>query len=319
MDDNTVLTIIRTMYVQWCPFGRGTAVYEVEATDGRRIALKISRPYASRPHEYVLLEKARQALGDGVPIVYGHGAGELVSTGPRQILAPNSIKPEEDRRLHMILMEVLHPLHELTGAQYLGAWIEIVNDLELLRGHEMLHRDISSANLMYRKKESKIRGVLGDFDLSSDLETKPTYSPHLLHRTGTTPFLAREMFVKHDYVPHLLRHDIESAIYVLIWDAVCRASSKNGGPNNAVLLLWLDPNTSSVAKGSLMDYLAGDDIPLAELEPIRRPLRQVIRMLGKGYIDVDWLFDNLGKTRTELNKEESQTWESMCGHWATDE
>ncbi|KDQ06321.1 hypothetical protein BOTBODRAFT_255214 [Botryobasidium botryosum FD-172 SS1] len=131
VDDDISVTIEETMYVQWCPFGRGTAVYKVRDTQGEKRVLKIGRPYDCQLPEHILLAKASAALGDGAPIVYGHGSGELVSAGIRRMLAPYTPVPaEKDRRLQVLLMEVLLPLNKLSGPQYFDAWLDIVEAAE---------------------------------------------------------------------------------------------------------------------------------------------------------------------------------------------
>ncbi|KDQ21649.1 hypothetical protein BOTBODRAFT_209575 [Botryobasidium botryosum FD-172 SS1] len=186
IDDETIVTIEESLYDRWCAFGQDRAIYRARDSKGSPRALKISHLYASRPHEHVLLDEAREAVGDGVPSVYEHDAGELVSAGHRQYLAPDSVVPEQDRGLHMLLMEALLPLKSLGGAHYLGAWVEIVQDLETLYKHGLLHRNISSANLMYCETGPTIRGVLIDFDMASSSRRCLPYRPHFLHCTCTT-------------------------------------------------------------------------------------------------------------------------------------
>ncbi|KDQ10424.1 hypothetical protein BOTBODRAFT_496257 [Botryobasidium botryosum FD-172 SS1] len=305
------------MYTQWCAFGRGTAVYLVRDSQDQLRALKISRPYAARPHEHVLLEEARQAVGDGVPAVFGHGAGELVSDGERRHLMP--VNAEQDRRLHMLLMEVLIPLKKLSGVQYLDAWVEIAQNLKNLYDHGILHRDISSNNLMYRQTGTTIQGVVTDFDLATSFRKRVHYPARLLHRTGTTPFLARELLERGDLVPHLLRHDLESAFYVLIWDAVDKVAP--GAAENARLQKWLDPTTSADAKGAVATHLReptlvpGLGIPLGKMDPIRKLLITIAIEIYLGYGQLLGWLNVADKLRTELEGDEKKNWECLWGHF----
>ncbi|KAJ3878220.1 hypothetical protein F5051DRAFT_428304, partial [Lentinula edodes] len=57
----------------------------------------------------------------------------------------------------------------------------------------ILHRDLSSGNIMFRRKDDKIYGVLNDFDLSSrgvaDMDKGPTSN----QRTGTRQFMSHDL------------------------------------------------------------------------------------------------------------------------------
>ncbi|KDQ06322.1 hypothetical protein BOTBODRAFT_255230 [Botryobasidium botryosum FD-172 SS1] len=321
VDDTTFVTIEETVYVQWCPFGRGTAVYKVAAARGEKRILKTGHPYACAPAEYSLLDKARAALGEGVPVIYGYSSGGLVSAGIRKILAPHApVAIERDRRMQILLMEILLPLNKLTGSEYLNAWVDIVEDLARLRKQNMLHRDISSANLMYRRTGTKIRGVLNDFDLALDLDNLASYPAHLLRPTGTTPFLARELIEDTRDIPHLLRHDIESAIYVLIWDAVRSAIDETGRTTHEYLRDWLLPDRGWVAKVHLQTYLMARcayKLPLGCMEPIRKSIFRVVTSLLVGYNRMDSWLDELGKCeeRACLDGEQKEHYESMCAEF----
>jgi len=55
----------------------------------------------------------------------------------------------------------------------------------------IIHRDISLNNIMYRKKDDKIIGVLIDWDLSVLVDPKPGEEPFgstSKQRTGTKPY-----------------------------------------------------------------------------------------------------------------------------------
>ncbi|KDQ06324.1 hypothetical protein BOTBODRAFT_71002 [Botryobasidium botryosum FD-172 SS1] len=313
IDDNTIVTIVTKLYTQRCVFGRCTAVYRVRDSHGQLRVLKISRPYASRPHEHVLLNEAREAVGDGVPVVYGHDAGDLVSTGHRRYLAPGSVFPDQDRRLHMILMEELLSLKSLEGAQYLGAWVEIAQDLEKLYKHGILHRDISSGNLMYRMTGTVIRGVLIDFDLATSFRKPVPYFPNCLHRTGTMPFLSRELFETGSYIPHLLRHDLESALYVLVWDAVENIASGTA-IRNKHLSGWLEADRSAEQKSQLGSHLRGPHLPLGMMAPLRVPIAEIAIDLSSGYNQLEiWCLKNPHKLRPALESDEKKDWEGLWG------
>ncbi|KAJ3790477.1 hypothetical protein GGU10DRAFT_253116, partial [Lentinula aff. detonsa] len=72
-----------------------------------------------------------------------------------------------------------------------------------------LHRDLSIGNIMFRRKDGKIYGVLNDFDFSSrDMDQGPTSN----HRTGTGPFMSTDLLKG----GHLFRHDLESLFNIML-------------------------------------------------------------------------------------------------------
>lgn len=88
----------------------------------------------------------------------------------------------------------------------------------LAESPQILHRDISVNNVMYRRKGSKIYGVLNDFDLAAPVTI---VAPPHFERTGTLPFMAMDLLEQHSTLcptdVHLLRHDLESIFWVLAW------------------------------------------------------------------------------------------------------
>ena len=124
VDEGTVVTIKDLIHVQWCQTGRGTSVYLVDH-DGQTRVLKTSYPHASRPREAVLLQTARERLeartpgaGAGVTRVYSSAQGNLVSQGFRTLLA-TQYPLEHDRRLEILLIEKLEPLHSVKTFEYI--------------------------------------------------------------------------------------------------------------------------------------------------------------------------------------------------------
>ncbi|KAE9382310.1 hypothetical protein BT96DRAFT_755069, partial [Gymnopus androsaceus JB14] len=83
----------------------------------------------------------------------------------------------------------------------------------------VLHRDLSEGNLMFRRIDSKVYGVLNDFDLSSYVD-RLNNGPSSNHRTGTKPFMAIDLLNKLKK-SHMYRHDLESLFYIMLFLA-CR-------------------------------------------------------------------------------------------------
>ena len=131
VDKDTFVTIKELIHVQWCQTGRGTSVYLVDH-DGDTRVLKTSYPHASRPREAVLLQTARDRLeartpgaGAGVTRVYSRAQGDLVSQGFRALLSTQRVV-EHDRRLEILLVEELEPLHSVNTSEYIGPFNEIL-------------------------------------------------------------------------------------------------------------------------------------------------------------------------------------------------
>jgi serine/threonine protein kinase len=82
-----------------------------------------------------------------------------------------------------------------------------------------LHRDLSENNLMFKPGTTK--GILNDWDMASYLEDDDEIKlSTATHRTGTVPFMARDLLTDDTPPPHLYRHDLESFFYILVWAAL---------------------------------------------------------------------------------------------------
>lgn len=153
----------------------------------------------------------------------------------------------EDRELRVILIERLNLVTDLLASKGMEVFKNIMRDITkctsssrcirqilIPRGlgviwlHDcakILHRDISVNNVIYRVNDTgQYFGVLGGFDLAAPIE--PSEDPHD-ERTGTLPFMAIELLaLVHPFdddplpIVHRLRHDLESAFWVIIWIAV---------------------------------------------------------------------------------------------------
>ncbi|KAJ7229860.1 hypothetical protein GGX14DRAFT_581489 [Mycena pura] len=81
-----------------------------------------------------------------------------------------------------------------------------------------MHRDISRNNLMYRKIDGKVYGVLNDFDLSVLWNKEPRSTSK--QRIGTEPYMAVDLLVVGPPPPHLYRFDLESLFYVVAYGTI---------------------------------------------------------------------------------------------------
>ncbi|KAF8954465.1 hypothetical protein BDZ97DRAFT_1865083 [Flammula alnicola] len=104
-------------------------------------------------------------------------------------------------------------------------------------------KDISSASPPIEEQETI--GVLNDLDLGMEVNDKgepPLSANH--HRTGTFPFMARDLLQQELEIPHhLYRHDLESFFYILIWAATHYDFNNKAEPlrpTPRILRFWAD-------------------------------------------------------------------------------
>lgn len=119
----------------------------------------------------------------------------------------------------------------------------------------MLHRDVSSGNLMYRKVDGQFEVVLNDYDHAITLEPVQNTTHEV---TGTWVFMAFDLVNTWpgEMIQHLVRFDIESAFYVFIWDSFMRIGQfpsilqgwrEKPGSKHEVSLKSVDPKAEPLA------------------------------------------------------------------------
>jgi serine/threonine protein kinase len=82
----------------------------------------------------------------------------------------------------------------------------------------ILHRDISSSNIMFCRRSNKVCGVLNDLDLPLRDHMELVTSTSQL-RTGTPLYVAIDLLqgtCGTSPIRHLYRHDLESLAYVIL-------------------------------------------------------------------------------------------------------
>ncbi|KDQ06323.1 hypothetical protein BOTBODRAFT_255240 [Botryobasidium botryosum FD-172 SS1] len=301
----------KKLHVKWRVFGRVVS----QGAQGKSEALETRRACASRLGGVALLPRTREPVNVELHVVYELGAdNKLVGAAPHR-LTPKPMSGEEDVRPRICPSEAFLPLSTLCGAQYYGAWVDIAEAFERLHKHGILHRDISCASFRYSKTGTTLWGALNDFDLASLFRKCLVYPPHLPRRTGTMPFLACEFLYMRNYIPHLLRHDLESALYVLIWDTV-EGVARGGAVKNEHLHDWLNRKRGLPTKGALAEHLCYKQLPFGELDHLRMPLGGIVADLSLGYALSDrWWYRNQQKPHAHLEGDEKDSWECLFGHF----
>ena len=177
--------------------------------------------------------------------------------------------------------------------------------------------------------EGRIQGVLSDFDLAVDMnDPKMTGNSHL-HRTGTLPFLSISLLEQLEgptrRFPYIVRFDLESCIYVFLWDAMFHPEGRETPKSqleqtNELLDSWLssDPQTLYNGKLSLSGtftrkYLPEGDGNAAESFPslfkCRMALKELLSAITIGHSVWD-----LQASRRRLDAS-SPLWKDLCGHF----
>ncbi|KAK0440226.1 hypothetical protein EV421DRAFT_2083803 [Armillaria borealis] len=232
-----ILTLRDIIHRQRGLIGRNTCVVLASspAWPDMELVVKISWPGVYRDSEKKLMDAAkakaedmsgkdkRHWVLDHLPeILHSQDFRFNEQDSPQRRLMQLLIKAEyadgktfiyEERLLRITVSERLFPLDSLTDVKDVGqVFLDILQCHRWLFDHpKILHRDISMTNVMYRRRSGQVCGVLNDFDLSSFY---PLLEPSSLHRTGTAPYMSRDLLKPAD-VGHLYRHDIEALFYVL--------------------------------------------------------------------------------------------------------
>ncbi|KAJ7231051.1 hypothetical protein B0H12DRAFT_1146970 [Mycena haematopus] len=205
--------------------GRGTCVSLAKLEgEEENLVVKWSWLPKSRTSEAKLVKIATElATASGDDWVLNHLPKILHAEEREFDMDPPQRLSGEDcelRVLRIIVQERLYPITELTTAAELGeAFHGIFKCYRwLYEKAGIMHRDISSNNLMYRRIDGKVYGVLNDFDLSSQTGDTSLTSEQCI---GTQPFMAVDLLKTDPLPPHFYRFDLESLLYVLAY-VVCQ-------------------------------------------------------------------------------------------------
>ncbi|KIK51527.1 hypothetical protein GYMLUDRAFT_251970 [Collybiopsis luxurians FD-317 M1] len=227
--------------------GRGSIVAEAECIceecsagqhcplGGRILVIKLSFPRRSRVPENTLIDEARTyAILNNEQCALNHLPRVLESITipfPEDSIQEDSIQEDlvvqttEVRALRFTILECFEPLMSLEKpeefAQAFYDILQIHRWLYLTVG--ILHRDLSPANIMVRRIDGKVYGVLNDFDLSSrvdgpnkcDLQVSPLLSArcrililyHPLHRIAGRYKLPRILASEREYSKWFRGHE----------------------------------------------------------------------------------------------------------------
>ena len=170
--------------------------------------------------------------------------------------------------------------------------------------------------------------MLSDFDIAIDMHNPGVKEVSHLHCTGTLPFLSMALLTQlrnpKARFPYLLRFDLESCIYVFIWDAMYYPEGRNTpksqfAQTNKLLSYWVssDLTTLSQSKFDLSRRLTSEYFPedgetsesFPHLFRCRILLKGLLSSLSMGY--VTW---SLQATLRGLDTS-SPEWRDLCGYF----
>lgn len=151
-----------------------------------------------------------------------------------------------DRVLRGMVVKVYSNLWEAGSIEnFKQAWLDCLEVHHLaLRLGKVLHRDLSEGNLMVlHLPDGSVNGVLNDWDLAGRIDKLGGPAPNSEQCVGTPPFMAIDLLEglwSRKPCTHILRHELESFVYILIWAAVHYdlANKKRDHGVHPVLELW---------------------------------------------------------------------------------
>ncbi|KAJ3784987.1 hypothetical protein GGU10DRAFT_270293, partial [Lentinula aff. detonsa] len=194
--------------------------------NGENRIMKVSFPTRSRTSEEVFIREASaKAKSSGNHWALNHLPNIIDSitvtydeTKTVQGRLKAHLKEKyEERVMRVTILEKLHSLSELENvrefAQVFYDILQIHRWLYECAG--ILHRDLSIGNIMFRRIDGRVYGVLNDFDLSSFVRDM-VKGPSSDFRTGTRPFMSVDLLNPKWNGGHLYRHDLESLFFIMI-------------------------------------------------------------------------------------------------------
>ncbi|KAH9920068.1 uncharacterized protein B0H18DRAFT_1213547 [Fomitopsis serialis] len=257
----------RWIYTQFGALGRGTSIIPIKATPKTntyrcfktdKLVAKISWPDALRSAEDSLIIAVRKRLSEAKRQYLPHIV-DLKCSVTRTIeemklprAAMGLDRDEADERVCRVL--VMQCYQRLEAVESVEDFKKVYTDV--VRAHywvwttsRILHRDISTNNIMWIRIDGKLYGVLCDWDLAEEnidgnipttrahecagAEEPPVSASNTSaddttttadaepkkprYRTGTGPFMAVDLLRVGPPPFHLYRHDLEAFFYVLVY------------------------------------------------------------------------------------------------------
>ncbi|KAH8111371.1 hypothetical protein DFH11DRAFT_630305 [Phellopilus nigrolimitatus] len=205
----------------YCLIGRGTSVIKANI-DGYKLAIKFSWQAKTRKNEDEFILNARTLVDiiKHIPEIFGKAVvNDMTPVAKLRDACMRKGEIFEVREFRALVMREYFPIYILKPKDFWAAIVQIVRCLHTLFVRlKMLHGDISIGNIAYYiNDKNEIVAVLLDFDLASYFPFKQSSN----HRTGTAPFMAREVLnLDNKEFTRDFHHDLESVFYTVVWYGV---------------------------------------------------------------------------------------------------
>ncbi|KAF8068621.1 hypothetical protein FPV67DRAFT_1415344 [Lyophyllum atratum] len=248
------------------------------------LAVKLCWPEATRQNEAEIIQKALSIDSDNTRghlpnLIASDDIGCLTADIRLELgISPSPDSPHSGSRLlRVLLLEGLVPNDKWRApATFMRLWVEWYQCHHVLWANGIEHGDISLGNLMVNPRTEM--GVLNDFDLAVLAGVRIFGG----ERTGTVPFMARELLTREYYdgkVERRYRHDLESFIWVLVIVTLEQSASYEGS-----LKKWQtgDYNTCRAAKTDFSQDFKHD---VRQEEGVDQSQRELTKALVKWLVD----------------------------------
>ncbi|THH04311.1 hypothetical protein EW145_g5617 [Phellinidium pouzarii] len=222
--DLTQIVMGEKLASAYCLIGRGTSVISAKVEGYKyELAVKFSWQIKSREGEDKYILEARKHDPKHIPEIFGKATIED-NTPIRELRGLckriGKVSQYEEREFRILVMRQYTPIYRIDS--YDKFW-KVITQIaicvhKIYALGKILHRDISITNIaFYEDDEGNIIGILLDFDLAS----LPHQGHDSRHRTGTAPFMAREVLnAAEKAYTHGVHHELESLLYILVWHGV---------------------------------------------------------------------------------------------------
>ncbi|KAJ3768514.1 protein kinase [Lentinula raphanica] len=194
--------------------------------EGQKLILKLSVSEAeNRVPEQMLIQDARSVAeenGEDWALNHLPNIHDTVSVFYDEDGDADTCEDDLEKHETVMCATVLEKLHPISDLKDLKELAQVFYDI--LQIHQwlyeragILHRDLSIGNLMYRRIDGQVYGVLNDFDLSSYVcDMNDASSSEAGTRSGTTPFMSPDLLNPFWERGHFCRHDLESLFFIML-------------------------------------------------------------------------------------------------------
>ncbi|KAF5376768.1 hypothetical protein D9757_003152 [Collybiopsis confluens] len=259
------------------PVGRGTRCYAAydpkESDPNRKFILKDCWRNSKYPVEHVTYQQLKQAGVSHIPnAVVGADVG-----------VEGSFQETELCGIHLVHYRLVLDIFGLPLSKAPSTYAFMRAIFHALTAHhdacskaKLLHRDISSGNIIIHEGD----GYLIDWERAKGLDDREVRANE---RTGTWQFLSIRL-LQNPRLPHLIRDDLESFIYVVIHGAISFAQN-NMTPSERLFFLRLFEHSEKEASSARLLLING----LAQLKlttsHFRMLLHELVSLVRPLYLD----------------------------------